>query len=70
VRKLSILWWKESEIFWVVDGMWDILVCGRNVCILWQSEIFEAVGGKYVFCGVRKVRCFGMCEESGIFWCV
>jgi len=53
--------WMESVIF---------LVCGRKVCILLESDIFGAMGEKCVFCGVMKVRYFGMCEECVIFSCV
>jgi len=74
---VSILWSEEGERFWAVVGKWDILVCGRKVCIIgrkvciiWESEIFGAVGGKCVFCGVSKVRYFGLWEEGGIFCCV
>jgi len=55
---VCILWWEESEIFWVVGGKWSILVCGRKVGILWweESEIFWVVGVKcdMLVC-VRKV---------------
>jgi len=37
-RKVDILWWQESEIFWAVGGEWDISVCVRKVCILWWEE--------------------------------
>jgi len=68
----------QGEIFWVVEGKWDILVCVRKVCILWweESEIFCAVGGKWdilvggrkvCICGRRKVRYFGRWEESEYF---
>jgi len=51
---VCILWWEESEIFWVVGGKWSFL----------------CVGQKSVFCGGRKVRYFGWWEESLICWCV